>query len=818
MTDLSATAAPAAALQRAAAIATAIDLTQGVIEYDPDGRVLDANQNFLDIVGYSREQLVGRDHRILCSQEYIHSEAYGELWRRLALGEVEKQGVCVRLSSAGKPLWLYGSYNPVLDDDGKVIKVIQLAVDVTEPKTRAADHEGKMSAIDRVHAVMEFNTDGTILSANDNFSAIYGYSASEVVGKHHRLFCDRDDVQSEDYADFWRQLAAGGCQVGKFRRRTKDGRRIWISASFNAVLGPDGQPLKIVEYASDITTIIHGNLEFEGKVAALNRAQAVIEFDLEGRVMQVNDNFLDAFGYSREELIGRSHDLLCEPAFTQSTEYHSFWRHLAGGGYHAGEYKRVTKDGRPIWIQASYNPILDDEGRPIKVVKFATDITETKLRNAEYAGRNAAMDRVQAVIEFDLQGRVLSANDNFLAVVGYQLDEIKGQHHRMFCDAEYAHSTDYLTFWERLARGEFHAGEFHRRSKSGKDIWILASYNPIFDGDGKPYKVVKFATDITEQKRMHADIKGKLDAIGRSQAVIEFDLRGQVISANDNFLRTLGYTADDVLGQHHSMFCAPALVQSSEYRHFWANLAQGMYQSGRFLRRARHGAEVWILATYNPILDFNGKPYKVVKFAMDITDQVQREQAITQKVQAITQLLNGLTNSINEIARGSERSSGLAGQTQNEAHEGGQLVESARAANQAIQTSSGEVHEIVDAIGDIAAQTHLLAFNAAIEAARAGEHGKGFSVVANEVRKLAEKSAGAAREIAKLINQTVSRVDEGGRLSSEVEAAFARIVKSVVTTRESIASIHQSTAAQASATSDVALLLQDLERMTAAKN
>jgi methyl-accepting chemotaxis protein len=814
MTDLSTAVAPALAMQRAVTVFDAINRTQGVVEYDPDGRVLDANQNFLDLMGYTHDQITGRDHRIFCCQQFIGSEAYGDLWRKLALGESDT-GEYKRLTSGGNMVWLQGSYNPVFDDDGKVVKVVQLARDITVRKTRAADHDGKMAAIHRVHAVTEFSTSGAVLSVNDNFTTIFGYTAAEVLGKPHRLFCDRDEAQSPEYAEFWQQLAAGGFQVGKFRRVTKDGRRIWISGSYSAVLGPDGDPVKIVEYASDITTVIHGNLEFEGKVAALDRVQAVVEFDLDGRVLRANQNFLDAFGYAADELLGGSHAMLCEPAFSQSTEYHGFWRHLASGGYHAGEFKRLTRDGRTIWVQASYNPIFDDEGKPVKVVKFATDITEAKTRAADSAGRNAAVDRVQAVIEFDLQGRVLTANENFLAVIGYELDEIKGQHHRMFCDAEFAHSPEYMTFWDRLGRGEFHAGEFLRRTKQGKDIWILASYNPIFDADGKPYKVVKFATDVTEQKRLHADIKSKLDAIGRSQAVIEFDLRGEVISANENFLRTLGYTVDDVLGQHHSMFCEPALVQSSEYRHFWANLAQGLYQSGRFRRRARHGAEVWILATYNPILDFNGKPYKVVKFAMDITDQVLREQAITQKVQAIAQLLAGLTNSINEIARGSERSSGLAGQTQSEAHEGGQLVDSARAANQAIQTSSGEVHEIVDAIGDIAAQTHLLAFNAAIEAARAGEHGKGFSVVANEVRKLAEKSAGAAREISKLINQTVSRVDEGTRLSGEVEAAFARIVKSVATTRESIASIHESTAAQAAATSDVAGLLQDLERMTA---
>jgi methyl-accepting chemotaxis protein len=750
---------------------------------------------------------------MFCTQDYINNEMYGDLWRALTQGQAET-GEYIRVTSSGKHVWLQGSYNPVFDDEGRVVKVIQLARDITDGKIRAADHDGKMAAIHRVHAVVEFSTSGSILSANDNFSTIFGYEREEVLGKHHRMFCDREDVLAPEYAEFWDKLATGENHVGKFRRRTKDGRRIWISASYNAVLDPDGKPVKIVEYASDITAIINGNFEFEGKVAALNRAQAVVEFDLDGRIVAANDNFLDAFGYNRAELIGQSHTVLCEPWFTQSVEYPGFWRHLASGGYHAGEFKRLTKDGRVIWVQASYNPIIDDEGKPVKVVKFATDITDVKLRNADYAGRLAAVDRVQAVIEFDLQGRILSANENFLEVVGYSLAEIKGQHHRLFCDAEFAHSHEYLAFWERLARGEFHAGEFQRRTRTGKDIWILASYNPIFDADGKPYKVVKYATDITEQKRLHADIKGKLDAIGRSQAVIEFDLRGQVTSANDNFLRTLGYTPEDVIGQHHSMFCEPELVRSSEYRHFWANLAQGIYQSGRFRRRARHGAEVWILATYNPILDFNGKPYKVVKFAMDITEQVQREQAITQKVQAIAQLLTGLTNSINQIARGSEHSSGQAGQTESEAHEGSRLVESARAANQAIQTSSGEVHEIVDAIGDIAAQTHLLAFNAAIEAARAGEHGKGFSVVANEVRKLAEKSAGAAREIAKLINQTVSRVDEGGRLSVEVEAAFARIVKSVVTTRESIAGIHESTAAQATATNDVAMLLRDLEKMT----
>lgn len=554
------------------------------------------------------------------------------------------------------------------------------------------------------------------------------------------------------------------------------------------------------------------SLEATSILAAIHRVQAVIELGLDGTILNANRNFLDAVGYTLDEIVGQHHRMFCTPEFVASESYRSLWARLAEGRPEAGEYMRVRKDGRHVWLQASYNPVLGEDGKPVKVIKFATDVTEAKRRNAEFAGKLAALDRSQAIIEFDLNGRILDANDIFLHSLGYAREEVVGQHHRMFCDPSFARSPEYAAFWERLARGEFNSGEFRRISKQGKDVWILASYNPIFDADGKPYKVVKLASDVTQQKLQTAETRGKLDAIGRSQAVIEFDLRGNVLAANSNFLRTLGYTEDEVVGQHHSMFCSPEQVKSPEYRHFWANLGQGLFQSGRFSRRAKHGAEVWILATYNPILDVDGKPYKVVKFAMDITEQVAREQLVSDKIREISGVLGELSGSINSITQSSRRSSELAAQTQSEATDGTRLLARSREAVQVIQKSSGDVREIIETIGDIASQTHLLAFNAAIEAARAGEHGLGFSVVANEVRKLAEKSAMAAREIAQLINETVSRVDEGSRLSADVEEAFNRIVRSVDNTTESISQIHSATSAQATATRDVAALLADLER------
>jgi len=423
----------------------------------------------------------------------------------------------------------------------------------------------------------------------------------------------------------------------------------------------------------------------------------------------------------------------------------------------------------------------------------------------------AALEHVQALVEFDLEGRVLRANSLFLDLMGYSANEVLGQQHRMFCPPEVTASDAYRALWEGLRAGQVREDVFLRVTKAGRPVWLQASYNPILDVTGKPYKVVKFAVDITHDMTSAAETKGKIDAIRLSQTVIEFDMEGNVQTANPNFLRTMGYTLAEIRGKHHSMFCEPGLVQSQAYRDFWADLGEGKFQSARYSRIGKHGAEVWIQATYNPILDVDGRPYKVVKYAIDITAQVQRERAVAQKVQDITAVLHAMSDAIKRLARSAARSTELAEQTQREAGDGSGLVRRSRDAILAIERSSSDIHEIVDTISEISSQTHLLAFNAAIEAARAGEQGVGFSVVADEVRKLAEKSSLAAREIAKLIHQTVSRVAEGSRLSEEVDAAFSRILGAVEATTRSISEIRIATEEQEHSTQDVARLLEDLQ-------
>jgi len=603
-------------------------------------------------------------------------------------------------------------------------------------------------------------------------------------------------------------------------------------------LDANGKPFKVVKYATDITQSKLKNAEFEGKINAISRSQAIIEFELDGTIITANDNFLKTLGYALEDITGRHHRIFCDEEYAETYEYKLFWEKLASGAFNSGEYKRIGNHGKEIWINASYNPIFDADGKPYKVVKFASDITETKLFNAEFEGQISAISKAQAIIEFDTKGNILTANDNFLATLGYSLGEIKGKHHRMFCETDYVNSKEYDLFWEKLARGEYDSGEYKRIGKNGKEIWINASYNPILDANGKPYKVVKFATDTTAHKLESSEYQGKIDAISKAQAIIEFDPEGHILTANDNFLTTLGYSLNEIKGKHHKMFCEEAYTASDEYKLFWIKLANGEFDSGRYKRIGSGGKVVWIQATYNPIFDLNGKIFKVVKFAVEITNQVELEEKVTQisvefsdKAQemsvqagtvsdgaqslgATTEEMNAsveeLSASIDSIAHNTKEADEIAKNTQNEANLGSQAIAKSIESMELINKSSEDISEIVKVISEIASQTNLLAFNAAIEAARAGEHGLGFSVVADEVRKLAERSSLATKDITKLINETVKRVTQGGEISREAAEGFKKIVDGVAKTTKSISEISVAAQEQQIAAKDVSNAIQQV--------
>ena len=390
-------------------------------------------------------------------------------------------------------------------------------------------------------------------------------------------------------------------------------------------------------------------LLLQSKVDAINRVQAVIEFEIDGTIISANENFLAATGYRLDEIEGKHHRIFVDPKLANSFEYREFWDKLGRGDFDNGEYKRFTKTGQEIWIKASYNPVFDSKGNVVRIIKFAIDVTEEKRQAANVNGQLQAIGKAQAVIEFDLNGNVLFANENFCSTLGYSLDEIKGKHHSMFVETAFANSTEYRRFWDELRAGRYQAAEYKRLGKGGKEVWIQASYNPILDPNGAPFKVVKYATDVTKAKLQNADFEGQLQAINKAQAVIEFDLSGTIRSANENFLKTLGYTLDEVKGKHHSLFVEASYSSSHEYRKFWEDLRAGTYQADQFKRIAKGGKEVWIQASYNPIFDLNGNPYKVVKYASDITASKEMEFAIAARQKQDELNAISMKEKVNEI-------------------------------------------------------------------------------------------------------------------------------------------------------------------------
>jgi methyl-accepting chemotaxis protein len=510
-----------------------------------------------------------------------------------------------------------------------------------------------------------------------------------------------------------------------------------------------------------------------GMLDAINKVQAVIEFSLDGTIQTANENFLNAMGYSLDEIRGQHHSLFVDPAYRQSCEYKMFWEKLGRGNFDAGQYKRIAKGGREVWIQASYNPIFDGSGKPFKVVKFATDITRQKLQNADYEGQIAAISKAQAVIEFSLDGKILVANENFLKTLGYTLEEVKGRHHSVFVDAAYRQSPEYRMFWEKLGRGEYDAGQYKRIAKDGSEIWIQASYNPILDLNGKPCKVVKYATDITASvKASHA----LQEAVAQVRRVVE--------SAKSNDL-TDRVPLEDKMGEIETL-CAGV---------------NGLIDTM---------ADV-IVKIKSAVREVSSASAEISTSTTDLSQRTEEQAASLEETSAS---MEQMAATVKKNAENAQQANQSAASTRDVADRGGQVVAKAVDAMARIEESSRKISDIIGVIDEIARQTNLLALNAAVEAARAGEAGRGFAVVASEVRSLAQRSSQAAKDIKDLITSSNSEVKDGVDLVNKAGAALHEIVESIKKVAGIVSDIAAASAEQAVGIEQVNKALTQMDEVT----
>lgn len=434
-------------------------------------------------------------------------------------------------------------------------------------------------------------------------------------------------------------------------------------------------------------------------------------------------------------------------------------------------------------------PLASPVSMPAKNNGFGVDEPVWQTDYADQLAKvRAFMDalyRSQAIIEFAPDGTILTANDQFLKTVGYTLEEIQGQHHRLFMDPQDAESLAYRQFWQRLSQGYADSGEFRRVGKGGRTLWLHGSYNPVLDTAGAVVKVVKFANDITERQAVALHAKGVLDVLNREQAMVEFQPDGTIAQANDRFLAVVGYSLEDLRGKHHRMLMPSEERDSTAYRVFWEQLGRGQYHEGLYERLGRNGKRVWIQASYNPVKDDHGRVIKVVKLAQDVTDSVEARQQAKDSMQTCAAATEELNVSIADIAQ-------TMTSMQNGMSVAQQQVQACNQGAKELGHAAEGLSNIVMLIGDIADQINLLALNAAIESARAGRAGRGFAVVANEVKVLAQQTKEATTQIENEIGhmqQLVGQVAEGLLEANTSVSGMMHAVLSVSTATEEQSSV-----------------------------
>ncbi|HEX8484303.1 PAS domain S-box protein [Sphingomonas sp.] len=494
----------------------------------------------------------------------------------------------------------------------------------------------ELAAIRRSQAVIEFALDGTILDANDNFLAVMGYRLDEVVGRHHRIFVDPILASSLEYAQFWERLSAGEFFAAEFKRLAKGGKQIWIQGAYNPVFDAEGRPFKIIKFATDITANKMQSADDRGQLAAIGTTQAVITFTLDGHIISANPLFCQAVGYAEGEIVGQHHSIFVRPEERTGAAYRQFWQALEAGQCMAGEFCRVDRNRREIWLQASYTPILDPDGNPFKVVKYATVITERVEQQQKFNLLSLVADGTDnSVVITDRDQRIIYVNDGFQRLTGYTMEQVRGKVPGRLLQGARTDEATVSRIRERLAAGKPIYDEILNYNSSGEPYWISLAINPVRDASGRIENFISIQANITPTKLASLQYNAKLDAIGTSMAIAEWGVEGLHLASNA-FLESRPAPKLQALLQPESI----------------AELLRG-----RPVRRevtwpgAKDRAPIVLDAMFTVMTDLEGQAEKIVMCAVDVTP---RQQAIAETSGAMKAMLGRVStvcSTLDKVAR-----------------------------------------------------------------------------------------------------------------------------------------------------------------------
>ncbi|WP_250132098.1 methyl-accepting chemotaxis protein [Stutzerimonas nitrititolerans] len=475
----------------------AIEQTQAVIEFDLDGKIVRANKKFLDLLGYSLDEVRGRHHSIFATPDYAQSTAYRSFWQDLRAGRPQT-GEFKRLSRSGEPVWIQATYTPIIRG-GRVQRIVKFATDVTAQVIEGARIRAQMEAINRSQAVIEFSPDGTIIDANENFLNLMGYSLSEIRGKKHRIFVRESEHASRSYADFWSKLRAGKFETAEYERITKSGSSVWIHATYNPICSSDGEVVRVIKFANDITAEVLRNQEFKLLSLVANETDnSIVITNKDGFIQYVNQGFTKLTGYSLDEVIGKKPgSFLQGPATDMETVTH-IRDGLRNNRPIYNEILNYGKTGEHYWISLAINPIFNAAGEVEQYISIQANITQTKELSLESAKRFEAISVTNAVAEWKTDGLMHSANDYLVRHLGFQqaseLLRLK-LNLRDILGAE---------VFSRLLKGEQYAGGYTTPGKDGRTIQFSGAVCPITDSIGRIQRLVSYGID--EQAKHEASL------------------------------------------------------------------------------------------------------------------------------------------------------------------------------------------------------------------------------------------------------------------------------------------------------------------------